>query len=353
MARIGNVGVEVLADPHNPQLLVRVTAEDGVTGIGETWWGTYQPGAPAGMPVLPIAVLIESLLTPLCVGQPCDSVADIEALWQRMTRATLQYGHEGIVSTAISGIDIALWDLVATRNGVPVAPLLGPVVHESLPVYASLTWLGDADRVCADARRALDHGIRAVKLHEADVELILEVRRRLGPDVTLMVDASARFDEHGAIDAADRLADAGLAWFEEPLYPQTDHAALARVRSVAPMPIAAGENEFSLAGFERLIASGAIDFLQPEIAKFGGLTPARGVGHLAETERVPMYPHNYSLGPSLLANIHWAMTAPAARWLEVPWLPEGGSFPCAMPMPELVDGCVLAPTAPGLGYTGR
>jgi len=192
-----------------------------------------------------------------------------------------------------------------------------------------------------------------VKLHEANVELILEVRRRLGPEVTLMVDASARFDEHDAIDAVDRLADAGLAWFEEPLYPQSDHAALARVRSVAPMPIAAGENEFSLAGFERLIASGAIDFLQPEIAKFGGLTPARGIGRLAETERIPMYPHNYSLGPSLLANIHWAMTTPAARWLEVPWLPEGGSFPCAMPMPELVDGCVLPPTAPGLGYTGR
>ena len=227
-----------------------------------------------------------------------------------------------------------------------VTVLLGPVVHESIPVYASLTWLGDADRVCADAQRALDHGIRAVKLHEANVELILEVRRRLGPEVTLMVDASARFDEHGAIDAADRLADADLAWFEEPLYPQSDHAALARVRSVAPMPIAAGENEFSLAGFERLIASGAVDILQPEIAKFGGITPARGVG-------VPLCPHNYSLGPSLLANIHWAMTAPAARWLEVPWLSEGGSFPCAMPMPALVDGCVLPPTAPGLGYTGR
>lgn len=68
MARTANVGVEVLADPHNPQLLVRVIAEDGLTGTGETWWGTYQPGAPAGMPVLPIAVLIESLLTPLCVG---------------------------------------------------------------------------------------------------------------------------------------------------------------------------------------------------------------------------------------------------------------------------------------------
>lgn len=353
MATVRRVHAEILADAYNPQLIVRVESDDGITGHGETWWGSYQPNAAPGMPVLPIAVLIETMLEPLCAGQPCDSVDDIEAIWQRLMRATVQYGHEGIVATAISGVDIALWDLVAKRNGVPVTALLGEVVHDSIPVYASLTWLGDADRVCTDAQRALDAGIRAVKLHEADVDLILEVRDRLGPGVPLMVDASARFDEAGAVEAARRLADADLVWFEEPIYPQSDHAALARLRAQAPMPIAAGENEFGLAGFERLIASGAVDIVQPEIAKFGGLTPARGIADLCHTARLPMYPHNYSLGPSLLANIHWAFTAPAARWLEVPWLPAGGSFPCGIPMPEFVDGCVLAPTATGLGYTGR
>jgi L-alanine-DL-glutamate epimerase-like enolase superfamily enzyme len=353
VARIVELEVEALADPYNPQLLIRLTSDDGYTGVGETWWGTYQPMSEPATPVLAIGVLVETLLRPLTVGQPCDTVADIEALWQRLVRATIQYGHEGIVSTAISGVDIAAWDLVATRQGTPVTALLGPVVHESLPVYASLTWLGDADRVCRDAERALGAGIRAVKLHEANVDLICEVRERLGPGVPLMVDASARFDEDGAIAAAQRLAAADLVWFEEPVYPQSDHAALARVRALAPMPIAAGENEFSLAGFERLIASGAVDIVQPEIAKFGGLTPARGIAELCDTARLPMYPHNYSLGPSLLANVHWAFTSPAARWLEVPWLSEGGTFPCALPMPTLVDGCVLPPTAPGLGYTGR
>lgn len=353
MARIVELEVEALADPYNPQLFVRLTSDDGYTGIGETWWGTYQPMSKPGTPVFAIGVFVETLLRPLAVGQPCDTVEDIEALWQRLVRATIQYGHEGIVSTAISGVDIAVWDLAAKRRGVPVAALLGPVVHESIPVYASLTWLGDADRVCRDAERALGAGIRAIKLHEANVDLILEVRRRLGPGVPLMVDASARFDEDGAISAAQRLADADLVWFEEPVYPQSDHAALARVRQAATMPIAAGENEFSLAGLERLVTSGAVDILQPEIAKFGGLTPARGIGEMAVAAGIPMYPHNYSLGPSLLANIHWAMTAPAARWLEVPWLSEGGTFPCGMPMPELVDGCVLPPTAPGLGYTGH
>jgi hypothetical protein len=353
VARIIELEVEALADAYNPQLFVRLTSDDGYTGVGETWWGTYQPMSEPGTPVFAIGVFVETLLRPLTVGQPCDTVADIETLWQRLVRATIQYGYEGIVSTAISGVDIALWDLAAKRQGVPVTALLGPVVHEAIPVYASLTWLGTPDRVCRDAERALDAGIRAVKLHEANVDLILEVRERLGPDVLLMVDASARFDESGAIAAAERLSGADLMWFEEPVYPQSDHAALARLRQGASMPIAAGENEFSLAGLERLVTSGAVDILQPEIAKFGGLTPARSVGQLAQAAGMPMYPHNYSLGPSLLANIHWAMTSTAARWLEVPWLSEGGSFPCGMPMPQLVDGCVMPPTAPGLGYVGH
>jgi L-alanine-DL-glutamate epimerase-like enolase superfamily enzyme len=252
------------------------------------------------------------------------------------------------VSSAISGIDLALWDLVARRRGVPVHALLGPQVHVALPAYASLTWLGDVDHVCADARRALDAGFRAVKPHEADPDLVLEVRRRLGPEVTLMLDASARFDEKGAVDAAARLELAGLAWFEEPIAPQTDHAALARLRARCSMPVAAGENEFSLAGFARLVAAGAVDVVQPEIAKFGGLTPARAVGALVAHAGLVLAPHNYSLGPSFVANVHWAATAPAARWLEVPWLPEGQSFPSGLGVPRLVDGCVPVPSAPGL-----
>jgi len=353
MTIITEVEVEALADRLNPQLLVRLTSDRGTVGVGETWWGTYQPMSEPGTPVLAIGVFVETLLRPLVIGQPCDTVADIEALWNRLVRATIQYGREGIVSTAISGVDIAAWDLVGRAQGVPVAELLGKRVHDALPVYASLTWLGDPDRVFADAQRALDAGIRAIKLHEANVDLVLEVRRRLGPDVALMVDASARFDTARAIDAAQRLRDAGLVWFEEPTYPQSDHRALATVRAAAPMPIAAGENEFSVDGFERLIASGAVDILQPEIAKFGGLTPAREVGALAASAGIPVYPHNYSLGPSLLANIHWGITCEAVKWLELPWLPEGGTFPCAMPTPELIDGCVRAPDEPGLGYHGK
>lgn len=348
---VESIEVEILADPLNPQLLVRAIGSDGVVGTGETWWGTYQPAALPGTPVLPIAVAIDSLLTPVVVGSACDSVSGIESIWNRMFRATLQYGHEGIVSTAMSGIDLALWDLLGRRLGRPVADLLGERRPDPVGAYASLTWIGDVDGVCTDATRALDAGFRAVKLHEADPVLINEVRRRLGPEVVLMVDASARFDEAGAHAAAAALADAQLAWFEEPVFPQTDHDALARVRRRATMPIAAGENEFSVSGLERLLASGAVDVLQPEVVKLGGLTPARRLAESSARTGVPLCPHNYSLGPSLLANLHWAAVTPQVRWVEVPWLPEGGSFPCGMPVPTIVDGCVLVPEGPGLGFS--
>jgi D-galactarolactone cycloisomerase len=342
---ITEVRTEILLDRSNPQLLVHVTTEDGLIGTGETWWGTYQPESDPGSPVRPIASMIDFVLAPLCLGAASEDPAD---LWGHLVKATAQYGPEGIVSTAISGIDLALWDLLGKRRHVPVSQLLGPAVHQALPVYASLHWLGDVDAICAEARRALRTGITAVKLHESDPDVILATRAELGSDVTLMVDMSAPGDEQNAFEAARRLAGAGLTWLEEPLYPQQDHGALARVRAATDIPIAAGENEFSLVAFERLLASGAVDILQPDLVKCGGLTPATAIASLARRHGVELSPHNFSLGPSFLANVHWAITVEAATWVELPWLPEGQTFPSGMTVPPLEDGRVTCSKAPGL-----
>ena len=189
--------------------------------------------------------MIDTILGPACLGASIDNVGEVETLWNRLIRMTYQYGDEGIVRTALSGIDIALWDLVAKRDGVPVAALLGPTIHERIPVYASLHWLGNAEAIARDIDRALDAGFEAIKLHESDPELIHAARAHIGPDVPLMIDASAAYDQVGAIDLAYAVADASLTWLEEPMYPQRDRGALARVRAAAPMPIAAGENEYS------------------------------------------------------------------------------------------------------------
>ncbi len=342
---ITSVTTEILADPSNPQLLVHVTTDDGFTGTGETWWGTYQPDADPGTPVVPIAAMVDAVLAPICVG---SDAGDIGALWDQMMAATYQYGDEGIVATAISGIDIALWDLAGKRAGQPTTELLGPTVRTEVPVYASLHWLGDLERIVADATRAIDAGIPRIKLHEADPQLVAGVRSALGPDVDIMVDASARIAMTDVLDAAVQMAGAAVGWLEEPIYPQRDHAALAEVRAKSPVPIAAGENEFSLDGFTRLLAAGAVDIVQPEVAKCGGLTAVRPISALAHAHGIPVYPHNFSLGPSFRANVHWAFADASVRWIELPWLPVGQGFPSGMAVPLLVDGCVKKPTEPGL-----
>ena len=337
----------VLPDEFNPQLLVDVMTDDGLTGIGECWWGLSRPTLSQAGPVAPIASMIGDILAPLSVGRDASS---IEAIWDALVRQTYQYGHEGIVLTALSGLDLALWDLAGQRAGVPTAELLGEVVHRSMPVYASLSWLRDEGRVRADAARAVEAGIRGVKLHEFDPELAHAVREEVGPDVAIMVDVNGHFDSvSAAVSVGRRLAEADVLWFEEPVWPMRDHDALAQVRVGAGLPIAAGENEFALESFARLLSAAAVDILQPEIAKFGGLTPAREIARLADEHDVAICPHNYSMGPSWYASLHWAAVSPGARWLEMPWLPEGMSFPSGVELPEVVDGMVALPAEPGLG----
>ena len=346
--RIAAVETEVLADPSNPQLLVHVTAEDGRRGTGETWWGVYRPDLPAGAPVRPYQAVVDHLLGPLTVGARVETLADIETWWHRMIHATYQYGDDGLVRGALSGVDIALWDLLARHVGVSVASLMGGVVHERIPVYASLSWLGDLDAVRTDIDRAIAAGFRAVKLHEADPDLIVAARAATDPDVAVMVDISARYDTPDAVDLVRRLEPAGLTWIEEPVFPQRDHVALAEVAAAAATPLAAGENELSAAGLAALAATGAVATLQPEVAKIGGLTDARGLATIAQDAGCAIAPHNFSMGPSWLASWHLAAHLTETTWLEVPWLPAGQTFPGPVPMPGVEAGTVAAPTGPGL-----
>lgn len=346
--RVVSVETEILADPANPQLLVHVTDDQGRRGTGETWWGHYLPHLPAGAPVQPYAATVDHLLAPLTVGAEVATVDDIAAWWSATIRATYQYGDDGILRGALSGIDLALWDLLSIASGASVCQLLGGRAHERVRVYASLSWLGSTGAVLADADRAVAAGHRAVKLHESDPALIAEVRASVDPDVALMVDISAHYDAAGAAGLVARLADTGLVWIEEPIFPQRDLAALTALGAVADVPLAAGENELSIDGIGRLAETGAVDVLQPEVAKLGGLTETRHVGAVARRTGCQVAPHNFSMGPSWFASWHLAAHLPEATWLEMPWLPEGQGFPFGLAAPPVVDGTVAAPAGVGL-----
>jgi L-alanine-DL-glutamate epimerase-like enolase superfamily enzyme len=351
--KIEKIETIILEDPYLPQLFVRVSTEDGFTGLGECWWG-ISPAAPeikdlnlppANM-VDPIASTVNNILGPVVINQDADR---IEQLWHKMVHFAYRYGDEGILRCALSGIDLALWDLGAKKAGVPVVQLLGGKVKDRVRAYASLPPLKDAALVCSESRRAREKGFTGVKLHELKPEMAREVREAVGPDVAIMFDVNGHFSSEEACGVATQLLKYDTFWFEEPTWPMRDHGAMTRVRQETGIRIAAGENEFNPESFERLMTSGAVDYVMPEISKIGGLTAATKVSEMAERHNLPISPHGYRIGPALYANVHWALSCPHSDWIEVPFLPEGYGFPAKISLPPMEGGTITLPQGPGLG----
>ncbi len=184
-----------------------------------------------------------------------------------------------------------------------------------------------------------------------EVEIVARTREALGKGVRLMVDVNGHFDLNDAIAFGRAIAPFDILWYEEPVRPMRSHDAIASVAKAQPIDLAAGENEYSLDDFSRLLKRDALRWLQPEITKIGGLTPARKISALAELHNVALAPHNFRIGPSLYASIHWGFASPATRWFELPWLPEGVNATCGARLPEIVDGCITLPEGPGFGLT--
>lgn len=306
------------------QILVAVETDDGVRGIG------VGGGGPAGIYV------VEAVLRRLLVGQPLERVADIEAHWETMYRATVAYGRKGLVVMAISGVDLALWDAVGRSQGKPVAQLLGGAPHTRVPCYATTR----------DPAGAVAEGFRAVKLAlsgataDEAVALVVDTRALLGPDVTLMVDAACRWTHDDTLRAAERLAVHRLAWIEEPL-PPDDLDGYASLCRRSPIPIAGGEHEYTVHGFRDLARRKAHDLWQPDVCWTGGLTQLRAIYALAAQEQVRVIPHR---GGEV-----WSL--PAIASLDPNPLAESGRpwMTWLHGQPPIVDGHIEIPTAPGFG----
>jgi L-alanine-DL-glutamate epimerase-like enolase superfamily enzyme len=344
MATIAQVTTEVLDREQLINVIVRVEDSDGVEGVGEAWWGI--PSEPRLRAASPIVSVLDDLLAPRAVGRDANA---IERLWFELWDWGYRYADQGIYTMGLSGLDLALWDLKGKKLGVSVASLLGGPIATAIPAYASLPPLRDADRLVEETSRALTAGFTAIKLHELDPELTAMLREEFGSELQIMVDVNGHFDPVEAIEHGRRLSELGVVWFEEPVRPMRDRVAIARVGQAVDCDLAGGENEHTLLDFRDLLATGALSYLQPEITKIGGLTPARRISALAEAANVALAPHNFRLGPALYASIQWGFTSAATRWFELPWVPEGVSFSYPAKLPPLVDGKIEPITAPGLG----
>lgn len=316
-------------------LLVRVETDAGITGWGESFGHRIFPATRAA---------IDTLLRPLCLGR---DPADVLALNESLQRAIHGAGRSGPAMYALSGIDIALWDIAGKAAGLPLYRLLGGGFRADLPAYASLLRYGEASAVAHYTEQALARGYRHIKVHEITVPEIEAARNAAGPDVPLMVDANCPWTVTEAITMARRLAPLRLQWLEEPVWPPENLAGLAEVRSAGGIPTAAGENYGTPWEFRRAFEARAITYAQPSVTKIGGVTELRKVLTLAESFGVEAVPHSAYFGPGLLASIHCIAAMPHPALVE--------RFYCDFPENPLgeainpKDGRIAVPQGPGLG----
>jgi D-galactarolactone cycloisomerase len=316
-------------------LLVRVETEAGQVGWGEAFGYAVWPATRAAL---------QSLVAPLAVGR---DESDIETLGLSLQRQLHLLGRTGAITYALSGLDIALWDLAGKAAGVPVSTLLGGARHDTLPVYASLMRYGEAGLVGRNAALAKERGFRAIKLHEVEPEFVRIARQAIGPDIGLMMDVNCPWSVAQALEVARQVKSSNLMWFEEPVWPPEDFVGLAKVRAACGMPVSAGENVMSVKNFEQMFEAGAVDVAQPSVTKIGGISEFMKVVAVAKKHAVPVVPHCPYFGPGLMASLHLTSTFETETMIEYSFADLGAS-----PLGSAIDihhGRITVPTGAGLG----
>jgi L-alanine-DL-glutamate epimerase-like enolase superfamily enzyme len=314
---------------------VQLRDGDGAQGLGYTY--TVGAGGSA------IRAFIDDHLAGLLAGQDADR---IEQLWQTMWWALHYAGRGGHVTSAISAIDIALWDLAARRAGLPLWRYWGGY-DPRVPVYAGGIDLElSIDELLAQSDRFQAEGFRAIKMKVGrpalaeDVERVRRMREHLGDGFPLMVDANMKWSADAAVRAARRLEELDLVWVEEPVIPD-DVDGHARVLRDGGLPVAAGENLHTLYEFQKYIAAGAVTYPEPDVSNCGGMTVFRKVCALAEASNLPVTSHGvHDLTVHLLA------AAPNRTYMEA----HGFTLSEFIAEPlEIRDGYAVAPERPGHG----
>lgn len=313
------------------QTTVTIETEEGLIGTSRTYFGR-EAAAPAIL-----AMIITEQLGPAIIGEDATVIRGIR---DKLRRLTDYQGTGGLSTYAMSAIDQALWDLAGKALDVPVWRLLG-AQRTTIPAYAMVGWLeldvSGLERVSA---RAMEQGFRGVKMKvgggpmSEDLTRIAAVRRVIGADAALMVDANQAFDLHEAIRRGRAYSDLGCRWFEEPL-PAADTASHLRLAEKLDLPIATGENRYGQAAFRDLLEGGGVGIIQPDLRRAGGVTDCFEIGLMAAGFGVPYASHGG--GPHL----HVLAALPNTIYVESGLLPDDSRV-------SLVDGCYPLPDGPGL-----
>jgi L-alanine-DL-glutamate epimerase-like enolase superfamily enzyme len=337
-------------DGTQETLIVRAHTDAGIVGVGEVDSSSHVARA-----------IIEAPLShKICRGlAQCvlgENPFEIDKLVHRMYEGTIFYGRQGAVIQAMSGVEMALWDVVGKATGRPVYQLLGGGFRKTFRAYASILFGDTPAETGQIARRLVAEGFRAVKFgwgpmgqsEEGDLAHVRAAREGLGPDCELMVDAGLCWDTATAIRRAQQFEPFRLTWLEEPLHPDNLDG-YARLSARAPMRIAAGEEVCDIKEFQILMDRGGIDVAQVDVARVGGLSRAKRIGwDSAERHRLCVN-HTYKTGVSIAASLHFVAALPNTHYFE--YCVEQGALRQALTKQRfpVIDGNITVPEEPGLG----
>ena len=330
-------------------IIVEVQTDEGLTGIGEAGFSSEYFST--------VGPLVNNQLGPMILGRDPQ---DISALWHDMMRATHMWGRRGIETYALSGIDIALWDLFGKITGQPVHRLLGTAQNSVRAYYAPS--LKTRDLAIAEAKEAVAKGYSAIKLRVdgnlADaVNLVAGVREMVGPSIDLMVDANMGYDRRGALTLAREFQDLGVYWLEEPIMARSlsqyinDHSWLA---DRVDLPLAGGESLLTRYEYIDLMSKLPFDFIQPDAASVGGISELKRIGDMASSWNLKLVPHigcSSGTGIGLATGLNVILACENAPLIEVDAY-GGLGWDGFLENPLIVEsGQLVSNGAPGIGAT--
>jgi D-galactarolactone cycloisomerase len=322
-------------------VLVRITTDEGISGYGESY----------GIPAL-VGPIVEEVYRPLLLG---EDPLHTERLWQAMYARTGYHGPKGLMIEAISAIDIALWDIKGRALGVPVSVLLGGARADRVEAYAASIYLSTPAEAVrqAEAFAAAGFGVMKLKVGqgvEADLANARSIRRSLGERVRLLADANCAYDAKTAIRLGEALQDLGVEWLEEPV-PVEDLDGYVMVRNHLSMYVVGSEGEYTRFGFRDFIERRAVDVVQPDLTRTGGLTEGAHIGAMAHAANLLFSPHCWGSVIGLAAAVHLSAVLPNFFLLEYDANPNPLMDALVAGQLAAHNGWVRVPDAPGLGIT--
>ena len=278
--------------------IVKIISDDGIVGWGEAYG--------------PAPVVKESInyIKQNIIGMnPLDS----DVIWSTLFRRVHDYGRSGVFVSAISAIDIALWDIKGKYHKLPVSALLGGSYREKIRPYATGLYFSDSktltDDLCNEALEYVNEGFKSIKMKvglnlKDDITNVKAVRNAIGPDIELMIDSNHAYSYDEALKLSKKLEDQDIKWFEEPLSPEF-YDQYSDFKSKSLIPVAAGECEYLRYGFQKLLDKNCVDFLQMDICSCGGLTEAKRISALSSTKGVKVIPHTWGSGIAFYTAINF------------------------------------------------